>query len=188
MGQGPDGEAANPQPPASISCKVGEEVIPHGSQCSLRTCSSWAGWNACSDHSRRATAAPVGWGLGGHPAQLGTVHWVRGSSGRGVQKGSVWPLGLHASCRVGDSSQTHSSVQPASGQDFCFCFKQPEPQRSMSEGSSWEPEPKKEHSPTQQGHTAAFAEPREGHLPRIPLKAVLCTLAITHHLAAGCLS
>lgn len=77
MGQGPDGEAANPQPPASISCKVGEEVIPHGSQCSLRTCSSWAGWNVCSDDSRRATAAPVGWGLGGHPAQLGTVHWER---------------------------------------------------------------------------------------------------------------
>lgn len=188
MGQGPDGEAANPQPPASISCKVGEEVIPHGSQCSLRTCSSWAGWNACSDHSRRATAAPVGWGLGGHPAQLGTVHWVRGSSGRGVQKGSVWPLGLHASCRVGDSSQTHSSVQPASGQGFCFCFKQPEPQRSISEGSSWEPEPKKEHSPTQQGHTAALAEPRKKGTSPMDTTESSVVYSCHHPPPAGCLS
>lgn len=70
-----------------------------------------------------------------------------------MQKGSVWPLGLHASCRVGDSSQTHSSAHPAPGQGLCFCFKQPEPQRSISESSSWEPGSKKKSTAQHSGGT-----------------------------------
>lgn len=76
MGQEPAGGAANPWPPVSIPCEVGEVVTPHGSRCSLRACNSWAGWNARSDHSTRATAAPVGWGFGWAPSTAG--HGVLG--------------------------------------------------------------------------------------------------------------
>lgn len=92
--------------------------------------------------------------------------------GRGVQKGCIWPLGLRASCRVDDSRQTHSSARPAPGQGFCFCFKQPEPQRSISGGSSWEAD-SRNRSTAQ--HSRGI-EPREGHLPWIPPNVVLCTL------------